>query len=134
MSEIIEKIETIKNLFHLKKCTQHDIDIAELKLQLSLSNDYKSYISTYGAISFNDSEWTGLGASIPQYLNVIYTTLIARESHHNFRPDFFVIEEMQIDDVIIVSNAVGKIYIVNNSKEKLLCNSLSEYIDLCLMR
>ena len=68
---------------------QHDIDIAELKLQLSLSNDYKSYISTYGAISFNDSEWTGLGASIPQYLNVIYTTLIARESHHNFRPDFF---------------------------------------------
>ena len=44
------------------------------------------------------------------------------------------IENLAVDGVIFVSNEEGKIYSIQYDKKELICNSLCEYLDICLKR
>lgn len=44
---------------------------------------------------------------------------------------YFVLENQCIDDAIIIANEKGNVYSFHDGKMKLLCNDLSEYLDIC---
>ena len=49
-----------------------------------------------------------------------------------FPKKYFVIENVGVDRMLIISNEKGEIYTIQYDKIKFLCNSLSEYLDICL--
>ena len=51
-----------------------------------------------------------------------------------FPEKYFAIENLAVDGIIIISNEEGKIYSIQYDKKELICNSLSEYLDICLKR
>lgn len=51
----------------------------------------------------------------------------------NFFPKkYFVIENIGVDRMLVISDEKGKIYTIQYDKKELICNSLSEYLDICL--
>ena len=132
MSNIIQKIKGIPNLYHMKGCTTKDIKDAQEILSLTFPEEYVDYVKEFGAISFYGTEWTGLGMS--GYLNVVETTKQERELNPNFPTDCLVIENQRIDGLLTVMGEDGKIYLLQYNKAELLCNSLSEYLDICIAR
>lgn len=132
MSNIVNKIKKIPNLYHSKGCTTTQIKDAQNKLEVEFSEEYIEYIKAYGAISFYGTEWTGL--NIDSYLNVIEVTKQERELNNYFPRDCFVIENQGIDGLIIVSNQEGHIFGLKYNKKELICESLSDYLEICIDR
>ena len=132
MSEIVKMIEQIQNLYKLKKCTLNDVEDAQNKLGLKFSKEYVDYVTNFGVISFYGTEWTGL--NVNGYLNVVEATMSEREIHKNFPEDCFVVENLQMEGAVIISDEKGKIYNYFNDEKNLICESLIEYLKKCLSR
>lgn len=93
--------------------------------------EYSDYAKNFGTISFYGTEWMGL--NIEGYLNVIEATIHERETS-GIPEEYFVLENQCIDNVLITVNEKGNVYSFQNGKIKLLCNNLSEYLDICRRR
>ena len=105
---------------------------AEKRLNLKFSEEYKEYLKEFGAISFFGNEWSGL--NIDGYFNVVNMTEDEKALNEVFPEKYFAIENLAVDGIIIISNEEGKIYSIQYDKKELICNSLSEYLDICLKR
>ena len=129
---IVEKLKKLKDLdINIKGgASNEQIEIAEKRLKLKFSEEYKEYVKEYGRVSFLGVEWSGL--NIDGYLNVVNMTEDERTFNEFFPKKYFVIENLSIDGIIIMSDEEGKIYSIQYDKIKFLCNSLSEYLDICL--
>ena len=134
MSNFINKIGAIKSLYQTGGCSKNDIIEAQKKLDLNFSQEYKSYILTYGAISFRGTEWTGLGKRLHGYLNVIDATLMLRDLDSSFPSDCFVVENLGTDTGVVISNSEGGIYIYHQGQKKKIHINLENYLDECLLR
>ena len=101
---IVERIKKIEELdTNLKGgASEEQIIRAEKRLELKFPEEYKDYVKEFGAISFLGNEWTGL--NVDGYLNVVNMTEEERALNEFFQYD----------------------------KKELICNSLSEYLDICL--
>jgi hypothetical protein len=132
MNNLINKIESIPNLYTLKGCSIDKIEEAKEKLKINFSKEYTDYLLKYGAISFYGTEWTGL--DVDEYIDVVETTKKEREINDFFPSDCFVIENIAIDGIVIVSDEKGIIYSVEYEKKSFLCDNLCEYLDMCLLR
>ena len=132
MESIIDKIGSIEHLYHLKGCTEEQIQKAQEKLNLKFPKEFLDYVKTYGAISFYATEWMGL--NVPEVLDVVSATEKERDMNPDFPKDCFVLENRGIDGVITVADQDGKGYNVQYEQKKLLCGSLSEYLNLCIAR
>ena len=132
MSEIVNAIMQVPNLYKLKKCSLEDVSEAQKKLKLKFSNEYIDYVTNFGVISFYGTEWTGL--NVEGYLNVVEATEDERNLHNDFPKDCFVIENLQIEDAVVISDEEGKIYEYFNGTKKLICENLLEYLKKCLLR
>ena len=75
----------------------------------------------------NGHELTGLGAS--SRLNVVDVTLEERQRNLNISPDWYVIEQTNIDGMVIWQSETGEIYQAVNEAGKKICGSLMEYIE-----
>ena len=126
---IVEKIKKIKNLDKNLNggASEEQIERAEKRLSLRFSKEYKEYVKEFGMISFYGTEWSGL--NIDGYFNVVNMTEDEKALNEAFPEKYFA-----IDGVIIISNEEGKIYSIQYDKKELICNSLSEYLDICLKR
>ena len=131
---IVEKIKNMKDLDINPKggASKEQIERAEKRLNLKFSEEYKEYLKEFGAISFFGNEWSGL--NIDGYFNVVNMTEDEKALNESFPKKHFVIENIGVDSIFIISNEDGKIYSIQYDKIEFLCNSLSEYLDICLKR
>ncbi|WP_336019133.1 SMI1/KNR4 family protein [Fusobacterium polymorphum] len=131
---IVEKIKKMKDLDINPKggASKEQIERAEKRLNLKFSEEYKEYLKEFGAISFFGNEWSGL--NIDGYFNVVNMTEDEKALNESFPKKHFVIENIGVDSIFIISNEDGKIYSIQYDKIEFLCNSLSEYLDICLKR
>lgn len=130
---IVEKINQISKLYKKDGCSENDVIEAEKKLGVTFSADYKEYVKEFGKISFYGTELTGV--NVPPRLDVVNVTLEERKLSSNFpKEGFYVIENLGIDSKIAISNEKGEVYIWTPSSMEKLCDSFSEYIDICIKR
>lgn len=132
MSEIVSKITQIDGLYHTKGCAVDELKKAQEALGLKFSKEFSDYVMEFGCISFYGTEWTGL--NVTGYLNVVEATLQERSFRPDFPSDCFVIEDQHIDGIVTAVDESGHVFTVQYGKKALLCNSLSEYLDLCIAR
>ena len=129
---IVEKIKKMDDLDIILNngASEEQILRSEKRLELKFPEEYKNYVKEFGAISFLGNEWTGL--NIDGDLNVVNMTEDERALNEFFPKKYFVIENIGVDRMLIISNEKGEIYTIQYDKIKFLCNSLSEYLDICL--
>lgn len=132
MSEVVEKLKAVPNLFHLSGCITSQIKEAQNTLNLEFPDEYIDYVKTFGAVSFYGTEWKGL--NVDGDLNVVNSTMQERQLDSNFPNDCFVIENIGIDGVLALMDQNGKIYYYRRGNKSLLCDSLCEYLDICISR
>lgn len=132
MNTIVSKIRNIENLYHLTGCTDSQLIDAQNELGLKFPEEYIDYVKAFGAISFYGTEWTGL--NVEGYLNVVEATKQEKEWNDAFPEDCFVIENQGIDGMLTVVNEEGSVFAVQYGNKTFLCDSLSDYLDLCIAR
>ena len=129
---IVEKIKKIEKLYHATGCSETQITDAENALGIKFPEEYVAYIKAYGAISFYATEWTGL--NVEGYLNVVDVTKQEQDLNPSFPKNCFVLENQGIDGIQTVMNEDGQVFTVQYEKTQLLCDSLSDYLDMCIAR
>ncbi|MFT8310760.1 MAG: SMI1/KNR4 family protein [Sporolactobacillus sp.] len=132
MSGIVEKIKGISKLYHATGCTTKQIKEAQNALGIDFPEEFIDYVKEYGAISFYGTEWTGL--NVGGYLNVVEVTKQERDMNSSFPSDCFVIENQGIDGLITIMNEKGWVFTLQYDKKEPLCDSLVEYLDICIAR
>ena len=111
----------------LGAASKEQIADAENELKLKFSEDYKEYLSTFGAATFCGKELTGICSS--ERLSVIAVTQRARSFYKSFPNDAYVIEEMLFDHFHVIQKADGAIFSYGpNDSEELIADSLSMYL------
>lgn len=132
MASIIEKIKGISGLRRAKGCTFEQIKTAQEELDLTFPDEYMDYVKTFGCIDFGATEWTGL--NVKGYLNTVTATKQEKSVNNNFPKGCFILEDMNIDAKKTIVDEKGKIYSLQYEKVTPLCNSISEYLDICIER
>lgn len=129
MFDIEKIILSIPNLFSSKGTSIDEICLAERELSLNFSEDYKQYLKRFGIIAYDGHEFTGIAEH--SHLNVVDITKKEKKKNNSVPDDFYVIEIANIDGIIIWQQSTGEIYkTIYDSPPMLICNSLSDYIEL----
>ena len=127
MATIVNTIRELSNLLSLKSASRTEITDAELQLRMIFSDEYKVYLSTFGAIMADGIELTGISKA--EHRNVVPVTKQEWELNNNVPHSMYVVENTGIDGVIIWQDASGVIYqTFPNEKPKQIASSLNEYI------
>jgi len=127
MSKIIEVVKGLQELEKVGRTSLADIRDAETQLCTNFADEYKEYLSEFGAISAHGIELTGI-ISV-EYCNVVSVTKQERKLNKLVPQNMYVIENTFVDGVIIWQDKEGLIYFTKpNSSPKFLANSLVEYI------
>lgn len=125
--ELLKIINNLPNLFCLDGATEEEIIEAERQLGVSFALDYKEYILKYGIITYDSHEITGLCNH--KRLDVCKVTEYERKNNPNVSNEFYVIEQLDIDGVVIWQNSSGEIYrSIPEENIVKLYNSLEEYL------
>ena len=132
MANIIEKMHEIDNLNGMKGCSIAQLRAAEKELGLKFPDEYIDYVREYGCIDFGSIEWTGL--NINGRLNTVVATKEEKEVNSAFPEGCFVLEDLNIDAKKIIVNESGQVFLIQYDKRKPICNSISEYLDICIER
>lgn len=131
MSNIVNKIKRIDNLYYGKGVSDRDILVAEQKLGLTFPAEYKSILKEFGTISFHGTEWTGL--NVQGELNVVTATESERDLSRYVPSDCFVLESIGNGEIILC-NSSGDVYSLRSSKLTKIYNSINKYLDECIKR
>ena len=127
MSAIKDAFESRKSFLAGKGASPEQISQAEKQLGLSFAQDYREYLSTYGIAAFDGHELTGIAKS--DRLNVVSITKEARARYASVPADFYVIEQVDVEELIIWQSGSGEIYgCAPNYKVEKICNSLHDYV------
>jgi len=128
MSKIIEAMKSLPQFLPLKAATSAEITDAELQLRLRFADDYREYLSEFGAIMADGIELSGIAKS--EHRNVIALTKRERELNSDVPNSMYVIENTGIDGIIIWQDSGGKVYSsAPNKAPKQIATSLLEYIN-----
>ncbi|MDT9490633.1 SMI1/KNR4 family protein [Streptococcus mutans] len=130
MTVLSDKINSIPNLYKTQPASEEQIINAESRLGLQFSDDFKEYLKKFGSISFYGTEWMGLNTD--EFCDVILTTLEARQLYDNFPNDKFIVEDLHIDDIIIISDSEGNTYQWQGGTVEKVYNSLLGYLEACI--
>lgn len=128
MSKVIQAINNLKNLISFKPASVKEIENVEIELALSLANDYKEYLSKYGAILADNVELTGIAKS--KNRDVVQVTQREWKANDKIKHNLYVIENIGIDGIIIWQDESEKIYESRpNHNAKKIADSLAEYLE-----
>lgn len=129
MSKLIEKIKLLEDLFYAGKTTDEQIRSAEERLGVKFATDYKEYVKEYGVITYYGHELTGICRG--KRLDVCKITVEEREDNLQIPLDFYVLEQLNIDGVVVWQNSKGEVFeTIVGRKVKKICESLLEYIEM----
>lgn len=104
------------------------IDMAEKALGLHFSEEYREYLSAFGAASIYGHEFTGICTA--KRLDVVSVTIYERERNPQIPENYYVLEQLNIDDVVLWQAQNGNIYrTVGNSEPMIICDSFCNYIN-----
>lgn len=124
---ITETINGLKMLIKFEPAKDVDIKTIEYALSLKLSNEYKDYLKEFGAIIADGIELSGFCKSKSR--NVVDLTKREWELHKDIPHEFYVVENLGIEGIVIWQNSEGKIFeSAPNTEIRLIFNSLEEYI------
>ncbi len=127
MGNIVEILRSKPGFVSLKPAATQQVEEAEKKLQLRFSGDYRNYVLNLGAVSFYAHELTGVCAS--SRLNVADVTMKERGYTPSVPADWYVVEQLHIDGIVVWQSADGAIYqTVPNAVPQRISGSLAEYI------
>ncbi len=73
-----------------------------------------------------------MGLNVEGYLNVVTATQRERDLNPDFPAGYFVLENQGIDGLVVAVDEEGRVYSIQYKTKKMICNSISEYLDLCL--
>ena len=128
MSDIIRKLQEKPDFFSRKAASEEQIQSVETLLGLKLAKEYQEYVSAFGAATYQGHELTGICAS--SRLNVVNVTESERPKFPDIPKDWYVLEQLNIDDVSIWQAGSGEVYqLMPGMQPVRLYGSLSEYID-----
>jgi len=100
---------------------------AEKVLDLRFANEFREYLSDHGCISAGGHEFTGIGKM--KEMSIISVTQECRMMNGNVPEDFYVIEDLGIDRIIIWQDSSGSVYqTVADSVPQKIANSIFEYL------
>ena len=127
MKTIVDVINSLPELLPLKAATSMQITDAELQLRVSFSNEYKEYLSTFGAIMADGLELSGIAKS--KHRNVVSLTKKEWELNPKVPHTMYVVENTCIDGIIIWQDTDGRVFQTQPGVEpKQVADSLAEYI------
>ena len=127
MKDIIELIYAMDNVIYGTEVPETEIQQAEKILGLSFSEDYHKYIKHFGCMSIDCREITGL--SEQKNYNVVDVTLSQRQYNKNINNDFYVIEQLNIDNIVIWQSSSGEIYQTQSLNKPIkIYDSLYDYL------
>ena len=96
------------DMLHLEPATEESIKLAEVKLGVSFSPEYRRYLLVLGTATAGTHEFTGICMS-PR-LNVVDVTLKERQRYNHEYDLLYVVEQLHIDDMVIWQSQDGKVY------------------------
>jgi len=100
---------------------------AEELLSLVFNQEYINYMQEVGFATYEGHELTGICKF--KRLNVVDVTIMERELFPYIPLDWYVIEQLNIDGIVIWQSSTGEIYQTSpNSKPEKIYDSLAEYI------
>ena len=129
MSKIIDVVKELPELISTGAADSIEIESAENELDLKFASEYKEYLLAFGTASYYGHELTGICAK-DSSINVVDVTLEERAFFTNVSKEWYVIEQIHIDGIVIWQDEKGCIYEATPQKIVLLYNSLKEYVEI----
>ncbi len=127
MDELLNLIRSADDFCSMSGVSPSQVEQAEQELGLAFADDYKAYILTFGAASFDGREMTGICKS--DRLCVSSVTKRARDFYPQLPKDMYVIEEMQFDHILTLQDSTGAVFSYGPADEaKRIAASLMEYL------
>ena len=127
MKRIVDIINSLQKLLPLKPASDMQINDAENQLGLKFADEYKEYLSEFGAIMADGLELTGIAKS--EYRNVVNVTRKERELNSKVPNTMYVIEDSHIDGIIIWQDNDGCVYKTQyDTKPEKIAESMAEYL------
>lgn len=127
MNSIVEVVKDLPKMACVGRTSEDAITSAEKALQIRFSNEYRSYLAEFGAVSARRLELTGI-ISV-EYCNVVSATKVAWELNPQAPRTMYVVENTYIDGVVIWQDSAGIVYQTTpNSAPKKIASSLAEYV------
>lgn len=124
---ILNVINELKNLRHLTPASKNDVLKAEAALGLSLAEEYKDYVLSYGVITAKKVDITGVCES--KRLSVVDVTLEEKNFNSDIPADMYVIESTGIEGIVILQDSLGSIYRLNpGRKPEKIFDCLADYL------
>jgi len=127
MHNIIKTIEKKFKLYRTKGASNELIAEAERQLGLRFADDYKKYLSLFGAISFGSTELTGL--NINSYANVVSVTLKEIQRNKSFPKGSIVLENTGMEGLLILQKEDGEVYEWIDGEKRATFPSLNAYLE-----
>lgn len=128
MNDIINVINSKDGVIHGKCTDKNEVIQAEEELGLKFADDYRSYIMRFGCMAIGSREFTGI--SRQENYSVISTTYAQKQYNKNIPENWYVIEQLNIDGIVIWQSSDGEIFqTCPNLPPVKIANSLSEYIE-----
>ena len=127
MADFLKKMREEPGFVSMSGAPEEDIQTAESKLNLTFSKEYREYVSAFGAAAYSSHELTGVCKS-PR-LNVVDVTMEERQKYPELPGDWYVLEQLHIDDVSIWQSGNGEVYQLMPGVQPLkISESFSEYV------
>ena len=125
--DIIKVINKFNDLYFLGGVEDKTIEDAEKVLNLKFSDEYKQYLSEFGAATFNGREFTGIVNS--KRLNVVEVTKQYRKYNTTVPDNYYVIENLHIDNTFILQDEKGYVYQATGKEPPVkIYESIVEYV------
>lgn len=125
---IIELIKEITDLITYSPVTLECINEVEKKLQVTFSKEYVEYVTTFGVAIFEGHELTGICDG--KRLDVVHNTVEQRRLNPFVPSNWYVIECLDIDGVVIWQDEAGKVYqTLPSGNMVLIGESIVEYLE-----
>lgn len=129
MMRLLEIIENSEKVFTYASMPYEKIQQAEKELKVFFSEEYKAYLAEYGIAIFNGHELTGLCDG--KRLDVVRMTCKEREISGFVPSDWYVVENLDIDGIVIWQNQIGEVFQTSPMRDsKKIANSIAEYVML----
>jgi len=130
VASIIKRLKAHpEDLFAGRGTTPTRITEAEEALGIQFAEDYKKILLEFGVIAFDGHELTGITDN-PR-ISVVDTTKRLRSDNPDISPDWYAIEEANIDGITVWQETSGTVYgIIPGNKPYKLANNLSDYLKL----
>ena len=105
---IKEIISEKEDVLRGKAATMKEIQSAEKELGLKFANDYKEYLLTFGDITYEGHELTGI--SFSKRINVVDVTKKIKRNLKHIPHNYYVLEDANYDGIVFWQNEEGIVF------------------------